>query len=332
LDPVFELSSKGIARYGGNYDFYKEQKAIETSALQAKIQSETKSLREARKRSLEVAQRQEKRACQGEKNKMQLVRALRKTLLNRGENTGARLQEKHARIVQESQENLSDLRRQQDVLCEFRIDVQNARLYQGKRLISVHDINFEYIKGTPLWNPSLDFEIFSGERIRITGGNGTGKTTLIRLLTGELAPAQGEIKQSDFSYVFLDQEYTRVCTDLTVFELAQQYNRTHLQDHELKIRLNRALLPYAMWDKRCMTLSGGEKMRLYLCCLMIFDQVPDLFILDEPTNNLDLSGLAILSQTIRNYRGTLLVISHDAHFIHEIGITRELELTLPDWP
>ena len=67
-------------------------------------------------------------------------------------------------------------------------------------------------------------------------------------------------------------------------------------------------------------------MRLYLCCLMISDHVPDLFLLDEPTNNLDLQSLAILTATIRDYRGTLLVISHDAKFVEDIGVTREVGL------
>lgn len=67
-------------------------------------------------------------------------------------------------------------------------------------------------------------------------------------------------------------------------------------------------------------------MRLYLCCLMTSNHIPDLFILDEPTNNLDLSSLAILTNTIKDYRGTLLVISHDKHFIDQINISKIIEL------
>ena len=67
-------------------------------------------------------------------------------------------------------------------------------------------------------------------------------------------------------------------------------------------------------------------MRLYLCCLMISNQIPDVFILDEPTNNLDLLSLQILTSTIKNYRGTVLIVSHDQQFVEEIGITRVMEL------
>ena len=155
------------------------------------------------------------------------------------------------------------------------------------------------------------------------------ETTLVRLLTGELEPTAGRIGRADFSYVCLDQQYSRVNTPQSVLELAQSCNHGNLQDHELKLRLHRALFGQQMWDKRCDTLSGGERMRLCLCSLMIANHVPDLFVLDEPTNNLDLSSLAILTRTVRNYRGTLLVVSHDDNFTREIGITRTVGLESP---
>lgn len=67
-------------------------------------------------------------------------------------------------------------------------------------------------------------------------------------------------------------------------------------------------------------------MRLYLCCLMISNHIPDIFILDEPTNNLDLLSFDILTTTLKNYQGTILVISHDKRFVEEIGITKVIEL------
>ena len=73
-------------------------------------------------------------------------------------------------------------------------------------------------------------------------------------------------------------------------------------------------------------MSGGEKMRLVFCCMQVDNKTPDMFILDEPTNNLDIQSLDIVTDTIKDYKGTLLVISHDAYFVREIGITKEIEL------
>jgi ATPase subunit of ABC transporter with duplicated ATPase domains len=73
-------------------------------------------------------------------------------------------------------------------------------------------------------------------------------------------------------------------------------------------------------------LSGGEKMRLAICCLMIRQYAPDLFVLDEPTNNLDIANIEILTSAISNYHGTLIVISHDKKFIEDIGINRKIQI------
>ncbi len=368
LEDTYELSLKRVKRYGGNYDFYKAQKEIEEQALNQQINAEETALRLARKKAKEVNERQEKRSRQGEKNKDQVPRIMRKTLKDSRENTGARLKDKHTAIIEQNRQKLADLRQKQNVACELKLDFENTLLHNGKVLISAHRINFRYDTGVHLqenslniklkedndntaignitnqceerihakedgvtakallWKNPLDIEIRSGERIHLKGDNGSGKTTLLKLLIGELPPSTGEIIKADFSFVYLDQEYSKVKTSRTLLELAQTYNHRSLPDHELKLRLHRALFPKEMWDEPCHVLSGGERMRLYLCCLMISNQIPDVFILDEPTNNLDLLSLQILTSTIKNYRGTVLIVSHDQQFVEEIGITRVMEL------
>lgn len=327
LEETYELSSKGIRQYGGNYDFYKVQKEIEEQALNRQISTAETALQLARKKAKETNERQEKRARQGEKKKDQGPRILRQGLKNKGEKTGAKLQDKHTGIINRDNERLKDLRQKQNIVCELKLDFDNATLNKGKLLVAAHEINFKYEGKEFLWQQNtLDIEIWSGERIHINGDNGTGKTTLLKLLTGELLPSAGEIKRADFSFIYLDQEYSKVNTSQTLLELAQAYNRHNLLDHEIKLRLHRALFPKEMWDRPCHVLSGGERMRLYLCCLMISNHIPDVFILDEPTNNLDLLSLDILTTTLKNYQGTILLISHDKRFVEEIGITKVIEL------
>lgn len=376
LEDTYELSPKGVKRYGGNYDFYKAQKEIEEQALNQQINAEETALRLARKKAKEVNERQEKRSRQGEKNKDQVPRIMKKTLKDSRENTEAKLKDKHTAIIEQNRQRLADLRQKQNVACELKLDFENTLLHNGKVLISAHRINFRYdtrvlLQEKPLdienrneehsplkedndntatgnitsqseerihakedgvtakallWKNPLDMEIRSGERIHLKGDNGSGKTTLLKLFIGELPPSTGEIIKANFSFVYLDQEYSKVKTSRTLLELAQTYNHRSLPDHELKLRLHRALFPKEMWDKPCHVLSGGERMRLYLCCLMISNQIPDVFILDEPTNNLDLLSLQILTSTIKNYRGTVLIVSHDQRFVEEIGITKVMEL------
>ena len=143
---------------------------------------------------------------------------------------------------------------------------------------------------------------------------------MLRLITGELTPTGGTIERADFTYVYLDQEYSLIQNEYTVSEQAEAFNLRHLPEHEIKIILNRYLFPASEWDKSCRKLSGGEKMRLAFCCLMISNNTPDMFILDEPTNNLDIQSIEIITATIKNYAGTVIAISHDNYFIQEIGV------------
>lgn len=329
LDTTYELTTKGIKRYGGNYSFYVEQKGIEENALDNSIHAEEKVLRLARKKAQEVRERQEKRLEKGQKSKTEVPRIFRKTLTNSSENTAARLKDKHGESINSSRSKLTDLRQQKRELKELKIDFDNASLHAGKVLIEATGINHAYQEATPLWNNPLSFKLRSHDRIHIRGNNGSGKTTFIKLLTGRLSPSEGEIKRADFNLIHLDQNYAQVDADCSIEALAESYNRYNhraLPEHEVKLRLNRFLFPSSAWNKNCRSLSGGEKMRLYLCCLMISNQTPDLIILDEPTNNLDITNMQILTQTIGNYRGSLLVVSHDSYFVNEIGITGEIEI------
>lgn len=108
--------------------------------------------------------------------------------------------------------------------------------------------------------------------------------------------------------------------------MAQSFNQSGLLEHEVKIRLNRFLFPKESWDKSCLVLSGGERMRLLLCCLNISSKSPDIIILDEPTNNIDIQNIEILTAAIQSYQGTLIVVSHDQYFLEDIGIKENITL------
>lgn len=179
-----------------------------------------------------------------------------------------------------------------------------------------------------MWSRNLSFQILSGDRIALKGANGSGKTTLIKMLLGDLKNEIGALDSFvSGNSVYIDQDYSLIDNNLNVFEQAQSVNSSGLQEHEVKTRLNRFLFPQKDWDKPCDALSGGERMRLMLCCLSINSQAPDLIILDEPTNNLDLQSLEILTAAINEYQGTLLVVSHDEIFLKDIRIEREIILS-----
>ena len=207
----------------------------------------------------------------------------------------------------------------------MKFGLNDSALHIGKVLLTAENINFNY-QAQWLWSENLSIQITSGERIALKGANGSGKTTLIKLILGWLAPQQGTIRIARNHSVYIDQDYSLIDNTLSVYEQAQQSNTSALLEHEIKIRLNRFLFTREDWDKPCMALSGGERMRLMLCCMTINSQSPDLIILDEPTNNLDIQNIEILTAAINVYQGTLIVVSHDESFLTQINVERTIHL------
>ena len=327
LDSVYELSKRGITVYGGNYDFYAEQKAIETNALNQDLRSKEKAFRKAKIVERESAERQQKLDARGKKKqeKAGLPTIVMNTLRNSAEKSTSRMKGIHAEKVGAISQELTDLRKALPGTDKMRFGFDNSELHRGKILFTAKDLNYGY-NGNLLWSQALNFQISSGERIALNGSNGSGKTTLINLILGNMESQMGTVQRAFNQAVYIDQDYSLIDDELKVYEQAQQFNVSALQEHEIKIRLNRFLFGKDYWDKPCNALSGGEKMRLMLCCLTISNRAPDLIILDEPTNNLDIQNIDILTAAVNEYQGTLIVVSHDQYFLEEIDVERAIEL------
>lgn len=327
VDTIFELSNQGIATYGGNYDFYNEQKEVEDEALQNDIHAKERALKKAKEKERETIERKQKLDARGKQKqeKSGVARIMMNTLRNNAEKNTSKLKSVHAEKISGISGDLRDLRSSVRNSDQMKVNFNDSGLHSGKVLITAEDINFSYGE-EKLWKDNLNLEIRSGERISIKGGNGSGKTTLIKLLLGSIQPSVGIITRAEFNSIYIDQEYSLIDNELTLYDFVQTFNDNALQESEVKTLLSRFLFSKDTWDKKCGVLSGGERLRLLLCGLSISNKAPDMIILDEPTNNLDLQNVEILTNSIKDYKGTLLVISHDEIFLEEIGIEREVML------
>lgn len=330
LTVIYELGKEGITAYGGNYDFYKEQKQLQAEALRASLEEKEKELRMAKKIAREAIERKQKHEVRGKKlnEKKGISRMAMDTLQDKAEKSGSKLKDIHESKSGRLQDDIRELRKSIPDERALQIDFNSPNLHTGKILVKAENLLFSYSE-KPVWEQPLNFIIRSGDRYVIRGNNGSGKTTLVKLITGELLPSSGNLERADFSYIYIDQEYSLIDNERTVYQQAEQYNSRHFREHEIKMLLSRYLFPYGTWDKPCHKLSGGEKMRLAFCCLMIGNQTPDMIILDEPTNNLDIQSIEIITSVIKEYKGTVLAISHDAWFIQEIQASGLLAM-LPD--
>ncbi|VEH19288.1 Uncharacterized ABC transporter ATP-binding protein HI_1252 [Chryseobacterium nakagawai] len=327
VDTIFELSNQGITTYGGNYDFYAEQKEVEDEALQNDIHAKERALKKAKEKERETIERKQKLDARGKQKqeKSGVARIMMNTLRNNAEKNTSKLKSVHTEKISCISGDLRELHSSVRNSDQMKVNFNDSGLHSGKILITAEDVNFSYGE-EKLWKENLDFEVRSGDRISIKGSNGSGKTTLIKLLLGNISPSTGNISRAEFNSIYIDQEYSLIDNDLTLYDFVQKFNDSALQESEVKTLLSRFLFSKETWDKKCGMLSGGEHLRLLLCGLSISNKAPDMMILDEPTNNLDLQNVEILTNSIKDYHGTLMVISHDEVFLEEIGVGKEVML------
>lgn len=327
LPCIYEIGKDGITNYSGNYAFYLEQKQIESNALNEDLKNTEKALRKAKEKERDTLERQQKLDSRGrqKQDKAGVARIMMNTLRNNAENSTARVKGAHADKIAGIADDLQELRAALPDRDKMKFGFDNSGLHKGKTLFKATDLNFSY-NGRFLWKENLNFEIISGERIALKGLNGSGKTTFIKIILGLVTAQQGVVYKAESKAVYIDQDYSLIDNRLSVFGQAQTFNKSGLQKHELGIRLHWFLFKKEDWDKPCSALSGGEKMRLMLCCLTICSEAPDIILLDEPTNNLDIQNVQILTTAINDYMGTLIVVSHDDYFLAQLGVTREIIL------
>jgi ATPase subunit of ABC transporter with duplicated ATPase domains len=330
LDQIAELDCNGLKIYGGNLEFYKEQRGMEQAAAEQTFSSARMRLKKAQAAAQLARERQQKRNSAGHKKAIRTgISAMAAGNLKRAaENSGARLADRHQKRVEAARQEMETARA--SVIAENRItvDLESSRVPATRRIIEATGINYRYPGAkTPLWASPLDFRVVGPERIHLKGENGSGKSTLVDLVCGKKSPTAGWIRTGANRVGVLDQKVDVLDDSLSILENVQRV-ASQRPSHELRILLGRFLFYHDAALKPASALSGGERMRAGLACLLAADQAPEMLILDEPTNNLDLMSLESVVLALRTYQGALIVVSHDVTFLEDIGSGRVLELSL----
>jgi ATPase subunit of ABC transporter with duplicated ATPase domains len=202
---------------------------------------------------------------------------------------------------------------------EIRVDLPYTAVPAGRNVLTLRDLELAY--GARV---ERGFDLHGPERIALIGRNGAGKTTLLRTIAGELKPVSGEAR-AHVPLRFLPQRLDVLDGELTVAENVARF-APGATNNGIRSRLARFLFRGARADQQAATLSGGERFRATLAALMLAEPAPQLLMLDEPTNNLDMASVRQLTTALESYEGALLVASHDLPFLESIGITRWLVL------
>lgn len=325
MDAIVELTSLGASRYGGGWSSYETQKALELAAAEQDLSEAQQRASETTAKAQAAAERKARRDGAGSRNaaKGGAPRILLGALKNQAEESSGAMGRLAERQKAEAEEALKAARARLEVIQPFIIRIPPSRLAAGKGVLSVAGLCAGYAPGAPVLR-DVSFELRGPERVAITGPNGSGKSTLLATITGALPPLSGAA-QVQVPAVMLDQEVSILEGASTILENFQRIN-PETDENACRAALARFRFRADAALQTVATLSGGERLRAGLACVLGGGAPPQLLILDEPTNHLDIASLETVEAGLNAYDGALLIVSHDEAFLARIGITRRISL------
>ena len=241
----------------------------------------------------------------------------------RAEGTGSRLARTAERQQAQSSKALADAKAGVERVRRLAFDLPPSGLAGTKMVLSLEGVGFAWPAGRSVL-AGVDLRITGPERIAVSGPNGAGKTTVLRLAAGDLEPTVGVIRRG-VAAARLDQRAALLEDHETLLENFMRLNPRG-DPHAAHEALARFLFRNVAAEKRAGTLSGGERLRAALACVLCSETPPQLLILDEPTNHLDLQSIEAIEQALAGFDGALLVVSHDEDFLCGINVQRTLAL------
>jgi ATPase subunit of ABC transporter with duplicated ATPase domains len=326
MDEIVEMFPDGLQVYGGNYDFYRGQKAIHARALDQRILTKSKELKTAERTAQATVERGARSARDGKRHgiKANLPAIVMGTMKNQAENTSGRKRLVAGRIRESLTRELEELEEQRHKDNVIKLELPKTSVPAGKVIFSLQHLAFSYKLGGKLIS-DLNYTLVGPKRIAIRGRNGSGKSTLAKLLMGSLQPTSGEAVIHVNSVGYLDQFTSTLKGGSSILDTVREVN-PEMPESEVRIFLARLKFRRDEVFKTCDVLSGGERIRVAIARELLKVEPPQLLILDEPTNNLDLKSIERLESALNCYEGALLVISHDEHFMGNIGVKSGISL------
>ncbi|CAM5597790.1 ATP-binding cassette domain-containing protein [Streptomyces viridifaciens] len=327
MDRIAELDSHELRLYGGDFTAYEQAVQAEREVAEKNVRNAEQELKREKREMQQARERAERRAGNAARNLKSagLPRIFAGNMKRGAQESAGRAGQMHAARVDEAKARLDEAGRAVRDEQRLTLDLSGTKVPSGRDLfIGEH---LQVLRGgAPLFaGGGVDLTVRGPERIALSGANGAGKTTLLRLLVGDLTPDGGQVKRADGRVAHLSQRLDLLDPDRTVAEnfAAAAPERPEAERMNL---LARFLFRGARAHLPVRALSGGERLRATLACVLCAEPAPQLLLLDEPTNNLDLVSVGQLEGALNSYQGAFLVVSHDERFLAGIGVDRWLRL------
>ena len=310
-----ELRSGRCRLFGGPYSLYREVVDSEQSAAVQSLAGARNELRAEKRDKVEGTEKASRRLAQG--RRVQAAGGMPKILMNArrrsAQESAGRLRAVHEHGVEQARARMQDADaavRREELL---RIPMPDPGLPAGRIVLDT----LEPVAGR--------IHLTGPARTRLTGPNGSGKTTLLRRLFGDGSAGADDGRAAHVPWALLPQDLRLDHPDRSVVDAIRAV-RPDADPEQVHAHAARMLFTGEAGFRRLAELSGGERLRAALAARLFARPVPQLLILDEPTNNLDLAGVEVLADALAQWRGALLLVSHDEGFCDRVGVDDVIRL------
>ncbi|QQE39961.1 ABC-F family ATP-binding cassette domain-containing protein [Enterobacter asburiae] len=315
---ILELSASGLRSYGGNYADYQTQRDAEQQAARAALEHAATERKRTRVRMQKEHDDSQRRSAKT----LRTVDTLNIASFERVKYKGAAKERIGSWKKQHSEQNealnaaVNKARERVEEDNPVMFTLPGSQIPEGKQVLVLEDLVLPHLPVPPL-NLRMDGPM----RVALKGPNGCGKSTLLKTLLGEIAPRSGTCKVS-VSCAYLDQHLSRLDLSQSVMTHLN-LSQTPLEEGVLRTRLAQLQLGADKVTLPLAELSGGERLKAALACVLWRAEATQLLLLDEPTNHLDLASVQAIEAALVGFPGALLVVSHDEAFLRGLTLTHE---------
>ncbi|MFC9251596.1 ribosomal protection-like ABC-F family protein [Amycolatopsis thailandensis] len=327
MDRIAELDRGDLRYHGGNFTQYEAAVKAEREVAERNVRSAEQEVKREKREMQQARERAARRAGNAARNlgNAGLPKIFAGTMKRNAQESAGKANETHAARVSDAKNRLDEAERSLRDDQKIALILPGTNVPAGRTVFHGEHIQVRYGDRNVFAGDGVDLTIRGPERIALTGGNGSGKSTLLQVLNEDLAPAGGVIKRAEGRIAYLSQRLDLLDLDRTIAENFAAFAPS-LPESQRMTLLARFLFRGARSQLPVGVLSGGERLRATLACVLFAEPAPQLLLLDEPTNNLDLVSVGQLESALGAYQGAFVVVSHDERFLTEIKVDRRIRL------
>ncbi|WP_225759834.1 ABC-F family ATP-binding cassette domain-containing protein [Leclercia sp. Marseille-Q4284] len=323
---ILELSPSALHSYGGNYADYQRQRDAEQQAARAALEHAATE----RKRTRVRMQKEHDDSLRRSAKTLRTVDSLNIASFERVKYKGAAKERPASWRKQHHDQQdalnaaVNQARERVEEECPVMFTLPGSQLAEGKQVLVLDELVLPYVT-----MPPLNWRMDGPMRVALRGPNGSGKSTLLKTILGECTPVDGACCVS-VNVAYLDQHLSRLDLTQSVISHLNLHN-TPLEEGVLRSRLAQLQLGADKVTLPLAELSGGERLKAALACVLWREEATQLLLFDEPTNHLDLASMQAIEAALAGFPGALLVVSHDEHFLEGLNLTHDLVWRDGEW-